>query len=321
MSAIRPEGRDGFALILVVWFLVLIGAIGAYLVANGRSEVAVARNVGAAASAEALADAGIARAVFNQSDPAIANRWKLDGAPHQITMPSGAVEIHLADETQKINPNLASSALLAALFETRGVERGAARRLGAAVSDWVSHKDSGKDSTLKSDPYHAAGRSYGAPHAPMESLDELALVLGMTSDRLASVRPYLTIYTEVPAPDAKNAPPVVQRAIALAARISPDEEQESDPPPPAATPVVQSAAAAPAQPGAAPAQTASAPPGAKLPFGEDHLIEAEVVARSRNGGVFVRYAVLRLRQEGDKAYSVLDWRRGALDEPVHLSGN
>ena len=50
----------GFALIVVAWYLVLLAAIGTYLLANARSETAVARNIRSAASAEALADAGIA---------------------------------------------------------------------------------------------------------------------------------------------------------------------------------------------------------------------------------------------------------------------
>lgn len=320
MTSAGPEERDsGFALILVVWFLVLIAAIGAYLVANGRAEVAVARNVDAAASAEALADAGIARAVFNQTDPTISNRWKLDGAAHQIAMPSGAVEIHLADEAQKINPNLASSALLAALFQTCGVESTVARRLGDSVADWVSAKDTTKNGAPKSDPYRAAGRSYGAPHAPLESLDELGLVLGMTPRILALARPYLTIYTQVPAPEAKAAPPVVQRALVLAARISPnaDEDAESDRPAPAA---VSPTAPSGAQP-AAGAGSAQAQSGAKPAADDEHLIEAEIIARSRNGGVFVRYAVLKLAQENGKTYSVLEWRRGTLDDRRRSNGN
>jgi hypothetical protein len=47
--------------------LVLIAAISTYLLANARSEMALARNVRAAATAEALADAAVAEAVYNQS--------------------------------------------------------------------------------------------------------------------------------------------------------------------------------------------------------------------------------------------------------------
>ena len=48
--------------------------------------------------------------------------------------------------------------------------------------------------------------------------------------------------------------------------------------------------------------------------GDERMIEAQITAHSRDGGVFVRYAVLKLAPEDKKAYSVLDWRRGTLDE-------
>jgi len=306
----RKETR-GFALILVVWFLVLIGAIGTYLVANGRAETAIAHNVRAAAGAEALADAGIARIVFNQTDPEISNRWKPDGASHTVVLPAGQIEIHLADETRKINPNLAPRALLSALFEVRGVERGAAQRLGAAVADWVSPEGVAQEGGVKSDPYRAAGRSYSAPHAPIESLDELGLVLGMTPEILASVTPYLSIHTAAAAPEAKTAPLVIQRALAMAARASEEDGEEAPPPSGSAA---QASGGPPAGSAPAAAVPAAAVPTAKPSAGEERMIETQVIARSRDGGVFVRYAVLKLEQEGAKAYSVLDWRRGALDD-------
>ena len=49
------------------------------------------------------------------------------------------------------------------------------------------------------------------------------------------------------------------------------------------------------------------------------MIEVQVAAHSRDGGVFVRYAVLKLESQGSKAYSVLDWRRGALDDAANGS--
>ena len=308
----------GFALILVVWFLVLVGAIGAYLVANGRTETAIAHNVQAAASAEALADAGIGRAVFNQTDPVLSNRWKLDGVSHTLVLPAGQIEIRLADEARKINPNLASDALLGALFEVCGVERNAARRLGAAVVDWVSAEKPEQDGAVKPDPYRAAGRSYGAPHAPIESLDELGLVLGMTTEILTLVRPHLSIYAEAASPEAKSAPLAIQRALAMAAKTGGEDEDDQPASGAASSPPAQ-AAGAPALPAGAPAQGTGAPPtgvvpAAKAASGEERLIEAQITAHSRDGGVFVRYAVLRLEQEGRKGYSVLDWKRGTLDD-------
>ena len=51
------------------------------------------------------------------------------------------------------------------------------------------------------------------------------------------------------------------------------------------------------------------------------MIEAQITARGRDGGVFVRYAVLKLESQGSKAYSVLDWRRGTLDDTQTRTGS
>jgi general secretion pathway protein K len=283
----REKATHGFALIVVVWFLVLIGAMGTILIVNGRAETAIARNIRAAANAEALADAGIARAIFNQTDPVSANRWKLDGAEHRVTMPAGTVSIRLQDETQKINPNLASETLLAALFKVMGVDGATARHLGAAVADWVSKDGLPRQFGAKLDQYRAAGRSYGPPNAPIRNLDELGLVLGMTPALLSSARSYLTIHTQTAEPNVRFAPQVIQRAVALAKRGSPDDSQE--------------------------APDAKAGDTQQVPV-EERLIAVQVVARGRDAGVFVRYGVLRLDPENPKGYTVLDWQRDVLDD-------
>jgi general secretion pathway protein K len=309
----------GFALILVVWLLVLIGSISIYLVANGRAETAIAYNVRASAGAEALADAGIARIVLNQLDPKPSARWKLDRTVHRFGLPGGSIEIRLEDETQKINVNLATPALLSALFEVRGLDRAAARRLGAAVADWVSSKQPQGDDAASADPYRAAGKNYGPPHAPAESLDELQLVLGMTPAIFASVHPYLTIHTSDAAPDGKAAPLVIQRAVALAAQAEQDAGDEDTEPAQAPAPASSAPASAPsaAQMPAAQAPAPQAPPSGAAQAataGEERVIAAEVIGQSREGGLFKRVAVLRLEPDSAKGYVVLDWQRGVIDD-------
>ena len=198
---IRPRQQDqerrsrGFALLVVLWFLVLLAAVGTYLMANARSETALARNLLVAAKADALADAGVAQAVFNLTDPMPTRRWLLDGAPHQIKLPGGDAVIRLRDEGAKINPNLASDALLAGLLQAVGIDPARAGRLGAAIADWVGSDENLRPLGAKLEQYKAAGRTYGPPNGPLESLDELQLVLGMTPEIYAAVRSYLTIYT------------------------------------------------------------------------------------------------------------------------------
>jgi general secretion pathway protein K len=303
------KGTAGFALIVVLWFLVLISAIGIYLMIGARSETAVARNVRAAANAEALADAGVAEAIFNRSEPAAANRWPLDGSAHLLTLPAGRLSLRLYDERQKINPNHASDALLAGLFEAAGVDRGLAQRLGASVADWVSPSQNPRPLGAKQEQYAAAGRSYGPPGAPLESLDELQLVLGLTPEILARVRPYLTIYTDGgELPDLKTASPIVRRAIELAGRRAAivegvqSRDNESQP--------QEADAGAVDAPGEADSSDAASDSSADASAAE--ILEIDVLAEPTSGGVFARRAVVRLDPGKPKGYVVLDWRRSEL---------
>jgi len=60
-------------------------------------------------------------------------------------------------------------------------------------------------------------------------------------------------------------------------------------------------------------QPAQAEPAQQAPQAEK-IIEVNVIARSSNGGIFVRDAVLRLDSMSTKGYTVLAWRRGDLAE-------
>jgi general secretion pathway protein K len=298
----RTEASRGFALLVVLWFLVLIAAIGMYLMANARSETAIARNTLAAARAEALADAGVAQALFNLTGT-LASRWNLDGAPHRLLLPAGEVTIRLHDETEKINPNRASEALMSALFEVAGANRMRARRLGAAVADWVGMGTEMRQFGAKEEQYRDAGKSYAPPNAPIESIDELQLVLGMTPEIFASVRPYLTIHTGNGQPDGKNAPRLIRQALSLAIRESdgiagPTDNLLRNPD------VPEVGATAPA----------NADSAAIMSEPAETVVEIEVRALDADGGIFVRHAVMRIKPENPKGYVVLDWVRGDLVE-------
>jgi general secretion pathway protein K len=322
MRGIRVRSSQGFALIVVAWFLVLTAAIATYMMENARTETAIARNVVAAASAEALADAAIAQTIFNQSNEVEADRWKRDGEPHVIALLGGQATIRVYDETKKINPNLASPALIAALFEAAGVARSSARDIGAAIADWVDRDMAPVPYGAEAIQYTRAGRSYAPPNVPIESLDELQLVLGVTPERLALVLPYLTLHTKSEQPEATNAPPVVQRALLLLRRSptsGPDAANVAAAPQGGTLTADERAAeeeggataqaTAPQETGQ-PAQAQSAEQAAQA----ERIIEVNIVARSSNGGIFVRDAVLRLDSMSAKGYAVLAWSRGDLVE-------
>src|SRR5215470_7954498 len=135
----REEGRrnNGFALIIVLWTLVLIGFIIAHLTASGRTEIRIASNLLNNSAAQAASDGAIYEAIFNLSDPRPDQRWPIDGRPRELVVGSSRVMISLEDEAWWINPNTASPALLEALLRVTGSDPESARRLAVAIGEWV----------------------------------------------------------------------------------------------------------------------------------------------------------------------------------------
>src|SRR5690242_16273374 len=85
-ASVDRRRSGGFALIVVLWTLVLIGFIVAHLSASGRTEIRIAGNLVANSAAQAAADGAIYEAIFNLSDPAPEQRWPVDGMPRQVTV-------------------------------------------------------------------------------------------------------------------------------------------------------------------------------------------------------------------------------------------
>ena len=216
--ALVRRGSGGFALLIVLWTLVLIAFIVAHLTASGRTEIQIARNLVANAVADAAANGAISAAIFNQSDPNPDQRWPLDGQARELTIGNTRVIVQLEDEADRINPSNASPALLEALLRSTGSDPESARRLALAIGQWVGSAPAvGKQNAMAA--YRAAGLDYGPPGEPLETLDELGRVLGMTPAVLAAIRPHLTLFGP-PQPNPASADPVVAAALAGIAQVA-----------------------------------------------------------------------------------------------------
>ncbi len=203
----------GFALIIVLWTLVLIAFVILHMTASGRTEIRIADNLVDNAVTGAAADGAIAEAIFNLSSPQPDQRWPLDGAAHLLTIGDSRVLVRLENEAARINPNLASPILLEALLRAVGTDPDAARRLTAAIADWVGTAENSRPQAALLAEYQAAGLDYGPPGSPLETLGELGRVLGMTPALLAKLRPHLTLFGPAE-PDPTAADPVVAAALA-----------------------------------------------------------------------------------------------------------
>jgi general secretion pathway protein K len=228
VSRVRRH-NDGFALIIVLWTLVLIAFIVAHLTASGRTEARIANNLVANAAAVAAADGAIYESIFNLSDPRSDQRWPVDGNTRELLIGHSRVILRLEDEAWWINPNSAPPALVEALLRVTGSDPESARRLASAISEWVGSAPAPRPPNVLLAEYQAAGLDYGPPAAPLETINELGRVVGMNPAIFAMIRPHLTLYGP-PQPNADTADPVVAAALAAAsqAEVAPSSLQ---PPP------------------------------------------------------------------------------------------
>jgi general secretion pathway protein K len=205
--------ESGFALLIVLWVLVLIAFIVAHLAGAGRTEIRIASNLVANARAQAAADGAIFAAIFNQSDPSPGDRWPVDGRVRELVVGNSRVIVRLENEAWWINPSSASPALLEALLRVTGSDPQTARRLANAISEWVGSVSVARSQNQVFADYRGAGLEYGPPGAPLETLDELGRVIGMTPDVLAVIRPHLTLFGP-PQSSTAGADPIVAAALA-----------------------------------------------------------------------------------------------------------
>jgi general secretion pathway protein K len=205
--------------------MVLLGLLGSTITAAGRSEARIAANLLASANAQAAADGGVAVAAYHLLDNS-EQHWTADGAARELRIGDSVVTLRMEDQRGKIDPNDATSGLMAALLRQFGIGDADATTLGNAILDWRVANDSGTAGA-----YSNAGHGFGPPHEPFESLDELSMVLGMTPRLLAVLRPHLSLYIEQ-TPSLAQADPVVQAAIADAVKrdqLTLNEDQEAGP--------------------------------------------------------------------------------------------
>jgi general secretion pathway protein K len=304
MNVGRPRGRvarrsRGFALVLVLWLLVLLSAIGLHLNGVGRTELRVAANLAAAARAEALADGGVAEAVFALGNANPERQWRADGEAHQLARGRDSITVTVTDEGGKVNPNLAPEQLMAALLRQVGKDRHEAASIAAAISARVRPPASpASGSPASGAPVLIAGSGPGPSTAgsgpqgtKFEAIEELLDIPGITARTLAALRPHITLDTTSPLPN-EAADRVVAQAIQEFRAFGGSEV------PPEST---RGGAQGQGQQGA-------------------KIVSIVSIVRSRDSASFVREAVVRLDPAVPKGYVALRWERRDSDELSRPNG-
>lgn len=223
--------EHGFALLIVLWTLVLISLLLTRVTSAGSGEARLASNLRTGIALQQIADGAVYDAIFHVLDNTSAQRWSVDGRSRSILVQRLPVSVTVNSLGGRINPNIAPADLLSALIRVLGEEPRVADQIASSIIDWRSPGQRSRvTGGSKLDAYKSAGRTLAPLGAKFQTIDDLGLVIGITPRLLALMRPHLTLYTTTD-PVRALADPIVAHAMDLLAGGTtgegPDQQTET----------------------------------------------------------------------------------------------
>lgn len=310
MRSVARQRSRGLALLVVLWAGALLSVVAASFTFAMRTEAGITINLVERAKAEALAEAGVFRAIVALTTRDRTARWATDGRVHAVGLGGGQMRISVLSEKGKIDLNRAPPALMeglvGSLADVSTLPGGQSRRLAHAVLDWRDRDDKVRPEGAEASHYEAAGLPNVPQNRAFLSVAELNQVLGMTDTVFRQLESLVTVHSFSSRIDPATAP----RRVLLAV---PGLDAES---------VDEFLALRSAQQQQAEASGAERPP--KLPLellqaGRRYLSRAKsnvytVVSEGRTpaGVAVTRKAIVRVTRSKRRPYVILAWGEGVL---------
>ncbi|HET7880191.1 MAG TPA: hypothetical protein VFL55_04840 [Acetobacteraceae bacterium] len=260
----------GFALLIVLWSLGLLALLVGQFIATGRTEVQIATNLRANAVTQAAADGALCESILRL----LKGTWAPDGRMRTVQVGDALVEVRVKDQSWKVNPNTATAPMLQGLIVSVGIDGGRAEGLARAIIESRSPAARPRPGGARLTQARTNPPPPGGANQLFDSLDDVALVPGMTPAVFARLRPYLSVYQEADSLASNNdALPV---SFSAPSRLIGDGWHLGS-------------------------------------TGRVMLVMVEATAVGRNGGRFTRQSIVRLRAEASldqSPFQILTWDTG-----------
>jgi len=210
--------QAGYALLIVLWTMVLLALLAGQVTGAGRAESRMAAALRQSAQLEAAADGAVYETIWHMLDGG-GDHWLPGDGGYDLHAATGLVHVEVFDQRGKLDVNQVPPGLLTALFSVLGADNATATTLGNNIGDWRSQSAPGDADSSVPAEYRMDGRMWGPPGQEIERLDELKLVRGMTPKLYEAALPYLTIALEQ-GPWLQYCSPVMLAAIQKAKRTA-----------------------------------------------------------------------------------------------------
>ena len=184
-------GNDrGVALILVLWIFIFLFVVAFEFSTAAREEAGAAHRFDEETEGYYLAVAGFERGLYDflsqQSGAAAQPQGQkndlFDGTWREQSLGAGVFRVRFIDEGGKINVNRVSEETLRRVFTNLGLEGARRDILVDSIMDWRDADDLHRANGAESDYYAALSPPYSAKNGPLDSVEDLLWIRGMTRE-------------------------------------------------------------------------------------------------------------------------------------------
>jgi general secretion pathway protein K len=189
-SGAARRGERGVALIVVLWIFIFLFVVAFEFSTAAREEASAAQRFNEETEGYYLAVAGFERGLYdflNQpaGDGAPKQPQKqdmLDGAWREHSLGAGALRVRLIDEGGKININRINEQTLRRILTNLGLDGARRDALVDAIMDWRDEDELHRVNGAENDYYASLTPAYTARNGPLDSVDDLLWIKGVTRE-------------------------------------------------------------------------------------------------------------------------------------------
>ena len=192
-TAMSAGDQRGVALIIVLWIFIFLFVVAFDFTASVREEATAAQRFSDETQGYYLALAGFERGLYEflhqrpggapQPRDAEAKKDDLfDGSWREENFGAGSFRVRLIDEGGKINLNRTNEESLRRVFTNLGVDKGRLDTLVDSIMDWRDADELHRINGAESDYYLTQSPPYTARNGPLDSVEDLLWIKGMTPD-------------------------------------------------------------------------------------------------------------------------------------------
>ncbi len=209
--------QQGISLVMVLWLLAIMTVMALSFSHSIRTDIMLATNYRHQAQAQALAEAGIWRAVAMRLNAGARQNGalpvRLDGFVYKLESEQGELWVSLQSNSGLLDLNRAPATLIRHLLSTLTTDPAQINTVTDSLLDWRDEDDLTHLAGAENADYAAMGLNYGAKNGLMNSKNELARIQGVDQTLFNRLSPLVTVYSGQARIALNTAPPQLLLAL------------------------------------------------------------------------------------------------------------